>query len=168
MNELNSDAMRKAMDEMRPNPNPRIVALLNFAIDEIMPKLSTPFYQEHSGKWLEWAAKWKAGQRSPAACVEIARWCFGHKGWGVDEKATDPVSHALGQLAWGAKEACYSTPTSGWLVIRYIADAMVAFGITFPTKRLTVLEPPTLEEIATRPGERTIEATRKLASMVNS
>lgn len=137
--------MREKLDAMRVNPNPRVVALLDYALDQIIPKLSTPFYQEHSGKWLEWAAEWRAGQRSPGRCVAVSHWCFDHKGWGIGGQETDPVSHCLGQLAWGAKEACYSTPTSGWLVIRYIADAMVAFGVAFPEEGLKALEPPTLD-----------------------
>jgi hypothetical protein len=146
MDQVDRTQMNKTLDEMRPNPNPRIVALLNYAIDETIPKLSTPFlYKQNWGKWLEWAAEWKAGVRSPQNCVDIAHWCFGHKGWGPDGKTTDPVSNALGQLAWAAKEACHSTPTSGWLVIRYIADAMVTFCIAFPMKGLPALEPPTLE-----------------------
>jgi hypothetical protein len=50
----------------------------------------------------------------------------------------------LGQLAWGGKEACYSMDKSGWLVIRYIADAMYAFGVTFPENANLLLEPPTI------------------------
>lgn len=93
---------------------------------------------------LGWAASWKAGRRSPAACVNISHFCFKHKGWGIDGNGTDPVWHTLGQLAWGAKEACYNTPQSGWLTIRYIADAMVAFGIAFPDEGLAMLDPPTI------------------------
>ena len=164
MDRFDSDKMKKALDEMRPNPNPRIVALLSYAIDEILPRLSTPFYKEHSGKWLEWAVAWQAGHRSPQNCVDVAHWCFAQKGRGLDGQATDPVSHALGQLAWGAKEACYNAPTSGWLVIRYIADAMVSFGVAFPADGLNALEPPTLDLENSRPGERLIEAARTLVS----
>jgi hypothetical protein len=143
---------QKALDELRPNPDPRIVAMLDFAIEQIIPRLSTPFHREHSGKWLEWAIDWRAGRRrSPQTCVDIARWCFDQKGWGIDGKSTDPVSHALGQLAWGAKESCYSTKQSAWLVIRYIADAMVAFGIAFPEKGMALLERPTIEGEQTPP-----------------
>ena len=49
------DRMKEKLDAMRVNPNPRVVALLDYALDQIIPRLSTPFYQEHSGKWLEWA-----------------------------------------------------------------------------------------------------------------
>jgi len=142
-------------DIHRINPNPRIVALLDYAIAEIMPRLRySSFNEDRYGEWLKWAASWKAGQRSPAACVAASHSC--------DKGEPDPIGHCLGQLAWGAKEACYDVPQSGWLVVRYIADAMVAFGAAFPTKGLAALEPPTFD--GDRPGEVIIEATRKLAS----
>lgn len=158
MDWLDNDQMKKALDEMRPNPNPRIVALLSYAIDEILPRLSTSFHKENSGKWIEWATAWRAGHRSPQNCVDVAHWCFDQKGWGFDGQATDPVSQALGQLAWAAKEACYSTPTSGWLVIRYIADAMIAFGVAFPADGLKALGSPTMGDENSRPSEHIIEA----------
>jgi hypothetical protein len=133
------EQMKRAMEEMRPNPNPRIVALLDYALNEISAKLRKAEYT----KWFGWAESWKSGQRAPQACVNIAHFCFEHKAWGIDGKATDPVWHCLGQLAWAGKEACYSTPTSGWLVVRYIADAMTAFGIAFPEEKFAALEPPT-------------------------
>jgi hypothetical protein len=141
MRDLDHETMQRALDEMRPNPNPRIVALLDYALDEILPKLHKDEYAE----WIGWAASWKAGRRTPQTCVDIGHFCFSHKGWGLDGNAIEPVWHCLGQLAWAAKEACYSTPASGWLVIRYIADAMIAFGIAFPIEKFAVLEPPTLD-----------------------
>ena len=120
------------------NPNPRLVALMNYAIDEVTSRLR---YREEYRDWLNWAAAWKDGQRSPQACVDISHRCSAQK--------NDPVWHTLGQLAWGAKEACYSAPTSGWLVIRYIADAMCAFGVAFPDTAATLLEPPTVDTTAT-------------------
>lgn len=130
------------MDAMKISPNPRIVALLDYAITQIIDNLGRkPEYAE----WLGWADSWKAGSRSPAACVNVAHFCFGHKGWGMNGKGTDPVWHTLGQLAWGGKETCYNHPTGGWLVIRYIADAMTAFGIAFPDDGIALLRPPTIE-----------------------
>jgi len=117
---------------IRINPNPRLVGLLNYAIEQVRQHLYDGKYRP----WVEWADEWLAGRRSPQECVRISHECFSHKGAGMTGEATDPVWHALGQLAWGAKEACYSEPKSGWLVIRYIADAMVAFGIAFPDKLL--------------------------------
>lgn len=135
--------MNHADQEMlRVSPNPRVVALLDYAIDEISPKVSKPEYAE----WLAWAAMWRAGRHSPQACVDISHFCSSHKGWGIDGNSTTPIWHTLGQLAWGAKEACYSAPTSGWMVIRYIADAMVTFGIAFPDRGVAALEPPTIDE----------------------
>jgi len=142
--------MSRETDLMRPNPNPRIVALLDYALDEVTARLTR---KSEFGDWLEWSASWKAGRRAPQSCVEVAHRCFEHKDWGIDGSQTDPIWHSLGQLAWGAKEACYSTPTSGWLVIRYIADAMIAFGIAFPEKGMLALERPTSN------GEHLIENT---------
>lgn len=128
----------------RISPNPKIVALLDYALDEVTARLSR---KGEYAEWLAWAAEWKKGRRSPQACVDISHFCSDHpdhKGWGIDGRATDPVWHTLGQLAWGAKEACYSAPTSGWLVIRYIADAMTAFGVAYPNNA-PALNPPTIE-----------------------
>jgi len=138
--------MRRRLNEMeRVNPNPRIVALLNYALDEVMAKL---FRKDEYAEWLGWATSWKNGRRSPQACVDISHFCSSHKGWGMDKNGVDPIWHALGQLAWGAKEACYSAPTSGWLVIRYVADAMTTFGIAYPNNGSALIEPPTLDETA--------------------
>lgn len=122
------------------NPNPRLVALMNYALDEVVAKLR---YREEHREWLEWAAAWKAGQRSPQACVSISHKMTSHK----DEFGQAcPVRHTLGQLAWGAKEACYSHPQAGWLVVRDIADAMHVFGVAYSDKAAAVLlEPPTIE-----------------------
>lgn len=146
-----SDFHQRALDELRINPNPRIVALLDYAIDEIMRRVSrlqNSAMRDEYGEWLDWAAAWRQGERSPQRCVDMAHQCFSHKGSGFDGKAAHPIWHSLGQIAWGAKEACYSAPTSGWLVIRYIADAMIAFGIKFPTKGLAALDPPTIDATA--------------------
>jgi hypothetical protein len=133
---------REEIEMMRINPNPRVVALLDYAIDKVTEHL---FRKPEYTEWFGWADSWKAGRRSPQACVDIAHFCFSHKGWGMDGKGTDPVWHTLGQLAWGGKEACYSHPTGAWLVIRYIADAMTAFGIAFPDDGIALLGPPTID-----------------------
>jgi hypothetical protein len=138
---MNHETAREAMTI---NPNPRIVALLDYAIDQIVAQLAWKSARYES-EWFVWASEWKEGQRSPARCVDVAHKCFDHRGWGMDGKATDPVHHTLGQLAWGGKEACYSTPASGWLVIRYIADAMTAFGIAFPDEGVPMLTPPSVD-----------------------
>jgi hypothetical protein len=70
--------------------------------------------------WLNWAYRWLEGVRSPAACVDVA-----HR-----------VCSGLGQIAWAAKESCYDTPQSGWLVMRYIADAMLSLGL--PARELVL------------------------------
>lgn len=118
----------------RIDPNPRIVWLMDYALDAIIPRLRGQIGNDFA-PWIEWAKAWRAGQRSPQRCVDVAHECFARK----DD---DPLAHTLGQLAWGAKEACYSSPTSGWLVIRYIADAMVAFGIAYPDDHSLMLGPP--------------------------
>lgn len=124
------------------NPDPRTVALISYAVEQVESHLHQ---KEEYGEWLEWAASWKSGKHSPGTCVDAANLCFAHKGWGIDGKGTHPIWHTLGQLCWGAKEACYSTPKSGWLVIRYIADAMVAFGIAFPENGLRLLDAPMID-----------------------
>lgn len=130
------ERQRAAMDAMRVRPNPKLVALMDYAIDEIVAKIR---YQDEFADWLEWAAAWRSGQRAPQICVDISHRCT------AGERKHSLVWPTLAQLAWGAKEACYSAPTSGWLVIRYIADAMHNFGVAFPDKGLTLLEPPTIE-----------------------
>jgi hypothetical protein len=109
-------------------PDPRLVQLIDYAIEEITPHLTRKEY----ASWLEWADSWKRGERSPRSCVDAANRCFNQK--------EQLVWHTLGQIAWGAKEACYSAPKSGWLVIRYVADAMVAFGVAFPEDPTRLLE----------------------------
>ncbi len=111
-------------------PNPRLVRLVSYAIDEVAASLDEGEWSE----WLAWASSWKAGQRQPQACVDISHRCFRDR--------ENDIGHCLGQIAWAAKEACYETTESGWLVIRYIADAMVAFGVAFPAEGLALLEPP--------------------------
>jgi hypothetical protein len=108
------------IDAMLVNPNPRLVGFINYAIENIMPLLSLG---EEADFWRDWASSWVTGQRSPQTCVDVARKCFLHE---------DLASwHTLGQISWAAKEACYNIPSGGWLVVRYIADAMIAFGIDF-------------------------------------
>lgn len=120
-------------------PNPRMVWLINYAIDEIVHRLER---KSEYHEWLGWAASWKAGVRSPSACVSVANNCF--------EDKENPIRICLGQLAWGAKEACYDAPKSGWLVIRYIADAMIAFGAEFPDNFRDGLPPPIVDGEAVR------------------
>lgn len=103
------------------NPNPRLVWFMDYAIDEAAARLRN---RDEFKDWLAWSDSWKAGVRVPVSCVDVAQLCYARKG--------DMVWRALGQLAWAAKEACYSTRESGWLVIRYIADAMITFGVVFP------------------------------------
>ena len=143
MRNLTPEERRKAIEEMTPNPNPRIVALLDFALSEVIEQLGR---KNEYADWLAWAREWRAGDHyRPRRCVNVAHRCFEHKGWGLDGKATNPVWHALGQLAWGAKEACYNAPKSGWLTLRYIADAMIAFGIAFPDRPLLALDRPNFD-----------------------
>ena len=125
---------QRELDAMRINPNPRLVWLLNYAIGEIEPRL---WRKDEYSDWLSWAVSWKNGEHSPAKCVNVANRCFEHK--------DNPIFHCLGQLAWGAKEACYDVPQTGWLVVRYIADAMVAFGVAYPKDAGIFLDPPTID-----------------------
>lgn len=130
------------------NPNPKLVALINFAINETVVRLSSPWQREEYANWLIWAQSWKAGERQPQACVDIASHCFKQK--------EQLVNHSLGQIAWGAKEACYSTPVSGWYVVRYIADAMIAFGVAFP-EQAKLIDPPTINSsVEKQPKQITI------------
>ena len=122
---------------IRVEPDRRLVFLISYAIDQVTPKLRD---RKQWAPWLEWADSWKSGRHSPAACVSVAHQCFENKG--------NPIGHTLGQIAWGAKEACYSTPKSGWLVIRYIADAMVAFSVAYPEQGVPLLDPPTIDGTA--------------------
>lgn len=116
---------------MTVNPNPRIVALMDYALGEVMTKIG---HRDEYSDWLAWAASWRRGERDPQACVDASH----HVTRDCNE---DMIAHALGQVAWGAKEACYQTKTSGWLVIRYIADAMCAFGVAFPDRLPDGIEP---------------------------
>lgn len=124
---------RKAYRVTQINPDPRFVWLMNFAIESIAAKL---YSEDEYSAWLNWAATWRAGTRSPQACVAVAHKCFQHK--------NSPIWHTLGQLAWGARECCYSSPQSGWLVVRYIADAMIAFGVAFPDESVPALHSPAI------------------------
>lgn len=133
------ERQRAALDAMRIKPNPKLVALMDYAIDEVVARLHN---KEEYREWLEWAAAWKGGQRSPQACVDISH---------LAQSNYEIIGPSLSQLAWGAKEACYSAPTSGWLVIRYIADAMHAFGVAFPENGTKLLEPPTVDTVVAVP-----------------
>jgi hypothetical protein len=119
------------------SPNPRLITLMEFALGETLQRLS---HDKEFDFWREWAAAWVAGdqfERSPQRCVDVSLKC----------PPQEIVWHTLGQLAWGAKEACYDTPTNGWLVIRYIADAMLAWGVHFPDEPILALEPPTSDMV---------------------
>jgi hypothetical protein len=111
------------------NPNPKITWMIDYALKSILPKL---FDKEHEF-WIEWANDWLNGERNPARCVRIANRCF-------DKESQILCGHTLGQLAWGAKESCYNVPQSGWLALRYVADAMVAYGIAFPDEGILRIE----------------------------
>lgn len=117
------ETIQAARDALKGKPDPKLVALMDFAINQVSPRLIGAEY----GFWVAWAQDWLSGRRSPAMCVQIARDCF-------DKTDDGPIWHALGQLCWAAKEACYSAKQSHWLVIRYVADAMIAFGVTFPQR----------------------------------
>lgn len=101
-------------------PNPQFVALVNHAISEMEVRIRDK--SEYS-EWFAWASSWKSGKYSPADCVSASH---------EVRKSGDPIRHCLGQIAWGAKEACYDAPKSGWLVAFYMADAMIAIGAEFP------------------------------------
>src|SRR5262245_46618626 len=123
------------MDDMlRISPNPKLVSLMDYAIDEMVARLHP---KNEYGEWLAWAASWKSGERSPRACVDVAHRCF--------ERKDNPLYQCPGQIAWGAKEACYDSSKSGWLVVRYISDAMLSFGVAFPNDGRATLDPPTLD-----------------------
>lgn len=110
-----------AIAELRVNPDPRLVRLIDMALTEVSAKLR---HDAQFKEWIVWADEWLGGRHIPQRCVDVSHACDKHE---------EPfVWPSLAQLAWGAKEACYSTPKSGWLVIRYVAGAMVNFGVAFP------------------------------------
>jgi hypothetical protein len=131
------------------NPNQRLVRLLNFALDGVIEKIC---HQPKYEKWLKWASEWKSGQYSPQQCVDISHLCRDGR-----DKIDLMVWGPLAQLAWAAKEACYSTPKGGWYVLFYIADAMIAFGVAFPDDTsLLRLDAPT-EDAKPIAGEITLD-----------
>jgi len=141
MRQMTKEDERRALEEMRVNSNPRLVWMVDYAIEQIMPKLAR---KHEFPEWASWALTWKAGQRQPQRCVDIAHLCFDHH----RENNGLSMGHALGQIAWAAKEACYSNDRAGWYVMFYLADAMIAFGIAYPKKFAPALEAPTLDEKA--------------------
>src|SRR5260370_42569550 len=133
------NASRPPSDELatlRPRPDPKLVALVSWAIAAVARKV----YASEYAPWLHWAGTWEKGKRNPCACVDMGEWCFSHRDPGKDG-GVGPAYHALGQIAWAAKEACYTTPQSGWLVVRYIGDARRAYGIGFPADGLALPSP---------------------------
>lgn len=108
-----------------PHSDSKLVAFVNYALEQVAARIGPQ--KTAAAFWLAWSDEWLAGRRSPAQCVDVAHQCFAMSDDG-------PLWHALGQLSWGAKEACYSEKNSAWLVIRYVADAMVAFGVAFPER----------------------------------
>jgi hypothetical protein len=108
-------------------PDPNLAALVSYACEQVAQRLAG---QRRYADWLAWAARWQGGERSPSDCVAVGQECFARK---------DMVFPTLGQLCWAGKEACYSAPTSPWLVIRYVADAMLAFGVHYPERLLPAL-----------------------------
>lgn len=114
-------AKRNFVEHMSVNPDPRFVWLIDYAIDAVSSEIHD---RKPYAAWFAWAADWRAGKRSPQACVDASHACRDIDDFGV--------SGSLAQIAWGAKEACYSAPKSGWLALRYVADAMIAFGVAFP------------------------------------
>lgn len=109
--------MSERADVEQIRPDEQMCRLIDWAIDEAMLRLPD---SACGPVWREWAQSWIQGERSPAACVFAAH------------KSSSLVASPLSQIAWGAKEACYTTPTSRWLVLRYVADAMAAIGAEFP------------------------------------
>lgn len=137
MRDLTPEEQHNALNEMQPNPDPRLVTMLDFAIDQVSARITS---KKDYSDWLEWAAEWQTGRHAPQQCIDVAHRCF-------DRAKKDQLTmwHTLGQLAWGAKEACYSTKSSPWYVLFYIADAMIAYGIAFPEGMTMRLEPPTID-----------------------
>lgn len=93
--------------------------------------------------WIVWARAWLDQlDRTPGSAVDAAH-KIGH---------SDPLTHALHQLAWAAKESCYGAThkAAPWLVLRYVADAAVALGINAGglLKRVTKGEAMTLPDAA--------------------
>jgi hypothetical protein len=120
----------------RVDPDPRLVSLIDRALDEVLTRL----YGDHLtryAEWIAWARRWRAGEHSPAPCVAASH-----------SAKDDGIGKALGQLAWGAKEACYSTPKSGWLVIWYVADTMMFWGVAFPEDGELLLPAPNIVDAA--------------------
>lgn len=103
-------------------------AMVIFAINQVVPKIEYFPSIESTAAWRAWADQWVRGEnRTPGAAVQAAH------STGV---------HALKQIAWAAKEAYYTgeNPQAGWLVLRYIADAMIDFGVSggsHPKEKLT-------------------------------
>lgn len=104
-------------DVIEIQPNANLVRIVSWAISVVQPKLT-----DTAEPWRKWASAWLVGQRQPGACVNMARWCFSQH---------TELFHALAQIAWAAKEACYTTRQSPWLVLRYVGDAMIAFNVAF-------------------------------------
>lgn len=102
------------------SPDARLVSLIDRALDEVLSRLYGDHFTKYA-EWIAWARRWQGGEHSPQACVDASR-----------SAKDDGIGKCLGQLAWGAKEACYSTPKSGWLVIWYVADTMMFWGVAFP------------------------------------
>jgi hypothetical protein len=119
---------------VRMAPDARLVTLVSHACEQVIPMVRS---MDQAAGWTDWAERWIAGDRQPGMCVSVAHDCF------ESHKRGYLAGGALGQLAWAAKEACYETPTSPWLVIRYVADAMIAFGIAYPDRVEGLLPSPT-------------------------
>lgn len=128
--DVERERRRQQMEATRVNPNPRIVAFVDFALKQVMAQLTHD--RSRYETWFQWASSWLDGEHAPGACVRVGRHYLSQRG-------SNPVAHCLGQLAWAGKEACYSASKSGCLVTRYIADAMIAFGVASPDKTLPLL-----------------------------
>lgn len=70
-NHPNRNGNRMPADMLRPNPNPRLVLLLNYALDEILTRRELG--RDEYSDWVRWATSWKSGQHFPQACVDAAQ-----------------------------------------------------------------------------------------------
>lgn len=121
-----TSAVRPSAHSIRPNP--KLVALVTYACEHVAQRL---LGQDAYAEWLAWELRWNNRTSNPGDCVAVAQGCFAHK--------SGLFFPTLGQLCWAGKEAFYSTDTGGWLVLRYVADAMATFAIAFPESGLPLL-----------------------------
>lgn len=151
---------RKSVHEIyRVDPYEPLVRLVSWAVSEVVETRHILSSVEGSSEWMGWANSWLDGKRQPGDCVRIAGQCFDKAK--SNEHHAPHINHALGQLAWAAKEACYHTPQTGWLAVRYIADAMLVFGIACPDLCLS-LGNVSIKSIPSKMDEKICENSRLL------